>query len=282
VKPAAGTPSPGAPSYVLGHSARELERLGAQARLIDPMTRRYFFAAGIGPGMRVLDVGSGAGHTAVLAAQLVGEAGEVVGVDRAPAALASARRQVEGLGLRNVSFMEGDPASLSFERPFDAAVGRYVLMFQPDPPAMLRRVAAHVKPGAPIVFHEPDWDGVGSRPAAPVYEAGCRWIVRTLEALGNHAHMGAELYAAFLAAGLPPPTMGLDALIGGGEQGMDAAILIADIVETMIPAIEASGVASAAEIDLPTLHERMRREVEGGSVLLGRHEIGAWSRARAR
>jgi ubiquinone/menaquinone biosynthesis C-methylase UbiE len=267
-----------APSYLLGHSEREMERLDRQARLIDPMTRRFFFAAGIGPGMRVLDVGSGAGNTATLAAELVGPAGEVVGVDRAPAALATARARVKALGLRNVTFIEGEPGAISIDRSFDAALGRYVLMFQREPAALVRNVAAHVKPGGPIVFHEPDWDGVRSHPSAPVYMEACRWIVRTVELTGNRARMGAELYETFLAAGLPPPTMGIDALIGGGEQGMEAAILIADIVETMVPTIEAAGVATAAEIALPTLKERMRREIEAGCVLFGRSEIGAWSR----
>ena len=60
-------------AYVLGHSDRELDRLAVQARLIDPITCRFFSDAGIAPGMRVLDVGSGAGDTAFLAAGLVGE-----------------------------------------------------------------------------------------------------------------------------------------------------------------------------------------------------------------
>jgi len=268
----------GTPAYVLGHSPRELERLGTQARLIDPITRRFLREAGIVPGMRVLDVGSGAGHTAFLAAELVGDAGEVVGVDRAPDALATARARVTAHSLRNVSFLEGDPAALSFEQPFDAAVGRYVLMFQPDPVAMLRKVAAHVKRGGPIVFHEPDWGGVRSLPTAPVYEQCCRWIVRTLEVLGNDARMGHHLYSTFVAAGLPPPTMGLETLVGGGKQGVDAAVMIADIIEIMLPAMERAGVTSAAEVRLETLKERMTREVlDGGSVLVGRSEIGAWS-----
>ena len=50
--------------YALGHSERELTRLGVQARLVDPITRRFFLEAGIEPGMRVLDVGSGAGDVA--------------------------------------------------------------------------------------------------------------------------------------------------------------------------------------------------------------------------
>jgi hypothetical protein len=59
------------PAYSLGHSDRELERLRVQARLIDPITRRFFVDAGIAPGMRVLDVGSGVGNVAFLAAELV-------------------------------------------------------------------------------------------------------------------------------------------------------------------------------------------------------------------
>ena len=81
--------------YVLGHSDGELERLVAQARLIDPITKRFFADAGITAGMRVLDVGSGAGDVAFLAAGLVGETGEVVGNDRAAAAV---DRDAQGRG----------------------------------------------------------------------------------------------------------------------------------------------------------------------------------------
>jgi hypothetical protein len=72
--------------YVLGHSERELERLSTQARLIGPITREFFIAAGIGPGMRILDVGTG-------------DKGSVVGVDRAPAAVVAARRRAEARSL---------------------------------------------------------------------------------------------------------------------------------------------------------------------------------------
>jgi ubiquinone/menaquinone biosynthesis C-methylase UbiE len=57
------------PAYVLGHSPFELERLARQERLIGPATRQYFQAAGIAPGMRVLDVGSGTGVVAFRAAE---------------------------------------------------------------------------------------------------------------------------------------------------------------------------------------------------------------------
>lgn len=58
--------------YVLGHSRAELHRLAAQARAVDPMTRRFMTEAGVGGAMRVLDVGCGGGDVSVLVAGLVG------------------------------------------------------------------------------------------------------------------------------------------------------------------------------------------------------------------
>ena len=267
------------PAYVLGHSDREIERLGTQARLVDPITRRFFHAAGIGHGMRVLDVGSGAGYVAFLAAEMVGERGEIVGVDRAPAAIAAARAGAESRSLRHVTFLEGDPVEIAFDRPFDAVIGRYVLMFQADPSAMLRKLAARVRRGGTIVFHEPDWDGARSFPPAPLYDRCCRWIVETLRSFGNETRMGKKLHSTFMAAGLPAPSMGLEAMVGGGEKGAEGLRLVADIVETMLPAMEAEGVATAGEIGLETLATRMIEEaVANDSVIVGRYEIGAWTR----
>lgn len=265
--------------YVLGHSDRELERLSAQARLVDPITRRFFRDAGIARGMRVLDVGSGAGDVAFLVAELVGDTGEVVGVDRAPSALAAARARAEAQASRNVSFREGNPAEMAFERTFDAVVGRYFLMFQPDPEAMLRKLADHVRPGGAIAFHEIDWDGARSFPPSPTYDRCCRWIVETLRILGNEARMGIKLHAAFVAAGLPAPSMGLGALVGGGANNSDGLHLVAGLVESLLPAMESLGVATAADIGLETLAERMRAEaLANNSVVVGRSEIVAWSR----
>ena len=77
--------------YVFGHSEVELRRLAFQASLLNPVTRRLLVDAGVTSGMRVLDVGTGVGDVAFLVAELVGDTGSVVGVDRAPAAVAVAR-----------------------------------------------------------------------------------------------------------------------------------------------------------------------------------------------
>jgi SAM-dependent methyltransferase len=265
--------------YELGHSNRELKRLRLQAQLVDPLTRRFFKDAGLKPGMRVLDVGSGGGDTALLAAELVTGRGEVVGVDQSPSAVAAAEKRISAAGKHNISFRHGDLERVEFTEPFDAAVGRYVLLFNPDPAAMLKAVARLVCSGGPIVFHEPDWEGVRSSPRAPIYDDCHQWIVRTFKRLGTNPRMGHDLHAAFVRAGLPPPTMALNALIQGPSEEISYIEMIAELAITMTPAMEKEGVIAGGEIDPESFVRRMRAEIERlGSVVIGRSEIGAWSR----
>lgn len=68
-------PAANDPTYALGRSADEHQRLQQQAALFRPITERFFRSAGLAPGMRVLDVGSGAGDVVFLAAEVVGPTG---------------------------------------------------------------------------------------------------------------------------------------------------------------------------------------------------------------
>jgi len=70
--------------YPLGSGDEELARLKLQGRLLGPATRMIFAAAGIRSGMRLLDLGCGAGDVAFVATDLVGPSGSVVGVDSSP------------------------------------------------------------------------------------------------------------------------------------------------------------------------------------------------------
>jgi hypothetical protein len=168
---------------------------------------------------------------------------------------------------------------MTFDPAFDAVVGRYVLQFQPNPVAMLRELVSHLHPGGIVAFHELDWEGVGSFPPSPTHDLCCKWIVETLRLLGAETRMGIKLHSTFVAAGLPEPSMRLGAVVGGGVHGADYLKLITDLVETLLPAMERLGVATAADVDVETLSERISREViSSDSVIVGRAEIGAWSR----
>jgi SAM-dependent methyltransferase len=189
--------------------------------------------------------------------------------------MARARAGARGLG--NVSFLEGDPADMRFERPFDAIVGRFVLQFQNDPAAMLRGLAKDIKPGGTIVFHELDWGGVGSFPAVPTYDLCCRWVSETIRLLGAELRMGIKLHSAFVRAGLPAPTMRLEALIGGGEDAADRLHLVADVAATLLSDMERLGVATAAEVGIDTLVDQMLAEATStGSAVVHMSQVGAW------
>src|SRR5699024_4613096 len=77
--------------YVLGESENEHSRLRDQSVVLDPLTRSLLIDAGITEGMRVLDIGTGSGAVAALAADLVCSHGHVLAIDRDPTALDGAR-----------------------------------------------------------------------------------------------------------------------------------------------------------------------------------------------
>ncbi len=272
------------PDYVLGHSDHELGRLRRQATLLAPITREYFTSAGLAPGMRVLDVGSGAGDVAFLASALTMPGGAVLGTDAAATAVDDASAAAAARGLSEiVDFRLGDPSELTFDQPFDAIVGRYVLTFQLDPAAMLRQLARHLAPDGIIVFHEPDWRAIRSSPPASTYDRCCRWVLDTLDRMHASWNMADRLHGAFTEAGLPAPTLTMRTFIGSGDSAEIWLEALVDIVETLLPSMEATGVATASEVGRDTLTQRLIHEVrETSATVIGRSEVGAWSRLAER
>jgi len=265
--------------YELGHSDRELQRLRLQAQLVDPFTRQFFQEAGLAPEMTVLEIGCGAGDTTLLVSELIGESGQITAIDTAPAAVAAARSRMERRGNRNIEFRQADPMAFDPGKAFDAIVGRYVLMFNPDPAGILKALLQHLRPGGVLAFHEVDWNGSRSSPKAPLYEQCSDWIVAAFKKVGTNPHMGHELHSVFVRSGAGAPTMALRAAIGGHGAPVGYVDLLAELTITMTPMMEEQGVIARGEIDPATLRRRMREEVERlGSVVVGRSEIGAWSR----
>lgn len=111
-------------------------------------------------GQQVLDLGSGTGYPALLAAQVVGPQGRVVGIDLADDMLAAARRKAGRLGRSNVEFRTGDVTTLPFPSgSFDAVTSRFCLMFLPEIPKAVAEIARVLKPGgylAAAVWSGPD------------------------------------------------------------------------------------------------------------------------------
>jgi len=101
--------------YLLGYSDHERRRLVLQAAVLNPLTEGFLVRAGVGPGMRVLDLGCGVGEVALLAARLVGPQGHVTAIDLDPAALEISRARAAAAGItpefRTGRFTAGPRAS---------------------------------------------------------------------------------------------------------------------------------------------------------------------------
>jgi ubiquinone/menaquinone biosynthesis C-methylase UbiE len=268
------------PAYALARSGDEYERLRTQAAFLADMTERLLRAAGLEPGMRVLEVGSGAGDVAFLAAELVGPEGEVVGVDVDPAALEVARGRAQTLGLRNVTFVEGDARTATLGRDFDAAVGRLVLMYWSDPAEALRRVVAHVRPGGVVAFQELDMDvGIVSRsfPEVTLWNEIGRLLIETFTRAGMHVRMGRRLFASFQDAGLPAPRMRDEALVGGGPDFGGYAWLTG-VTRSLAPLMSKLAIADVDELGLDTLADRLRNDaLTAGAIVWSPSFVAAYS-----
>jgi 2-polyprenyl-3-methyl-5-hydroxy-6-metoxy-1,4-benzoquinol methylase len=169
--------------YILGHSPAEIRRLINQATILRPTTERLLRSAGIEQGMRVLDVGCGAGDVSMLAGRLVGASGSVVGIDLNADILAVARERSQVDGFMNVTFAEASVGTFADPMPFDLVIARYVLIHQVDPVAFLRAAARFVKPGGVLALHEPILDRViYSRPNVALWQQTADWILATFQA----------------------------------------------------------------------------------------------------
>jgi len=275
--------------YALGHSSRELDRLSFQATVLSPYTRQFLTEAGIAPGMRVLDVGCGSGDVSFLAADLVGANGFVLGVDRSPAAVERATARLNGHNfhhqdgagaspLTHVAFQAGDPASMHFEVPFDAVIGRFVLMYQDEPATSLRKIMRHVRKGGVVAFQELDSTACRSWPAAPSFDAAANWLFQALRGSGAKPDLGLEMNSLFLDCGLPSPHMRMDAVVSGQE---DSPVyrLLAEAVRSVTPTLERLNIASTAQVQVDSLADRMRQEVAARrGIAMSYGLVGAFAR----
>jgi SAM-dependent methyltransferase len=265
-------------SYLLGHDAAELQRLEEQGRILAPATGMILTLAGIGPGMRVLDLGTGVGDVALAIANRVGPTGSVLGIDRSPSALDVARKRTERARLGNVEFVEGDLTTATIEGPFDAVVGRLVLLYLEDQAAVIRRYVSTIRPGGVFVAMEYEMTAAGMLPPTALSSAVVGWIVEAFRRSGLDPMLGPRLASAFSAGGLPEPTtVGIQGYLDPGNPV--GPRMAASIVRTLLPVIERTGIASPAEVDIETLEQRLAADqADHGAVFKPPTLVGTWAR----
>ncbi len=263
-------------TYSLGSNDAEIARLEGQAEFLREPTRVLLEASGIGPGMRVLDLGTGLGHVASAVADLVGPGGQVVGldVDRRMLELAHSRTG----HLPYVQFVEGDVARWRDDQPFDAVVGRLILFHLPDPVGVLRHHLGSIRPAGPMVFIDYDIGGLRAEPRDPLTERMTALIMTAFRASGADPTIGSRLQSILAEAGAED-VGGLAIAQYLSPDNPVGPAMLSGVVRSLAPVMLAHGLTTEQELDLETLATRTAQSLRAtGSVLVPPILAGAWGR----
>ena len=269
----------GASDYALGYSTEEERRLTLQAKMFEGLTEDVLRRAGVGAGMNVLDIGCGPGDVSFLAARLVGPSGSVVGVDRGEESTETARRRAKSLGIANVAFATADVSGFEADKPFDAVIGRLILLYLPDPSKTLHRLSAHLRPGGVMAFQEMDMSTFLPPGSPALMTRALTWVYDAFGAAGAQREMGPQLPDIFINAGLPRPEMVAGQTVTSASDPATYA-MVAGLARSLLPVMERAKIATAEEVGVDTLAERLRSEAieKGQSVAYWPRMVGAWAR----
>jgi SAM-dependent methyltransferase len=265
------------PAYVLGHTDLEIERLQFQGTIIADVSRRLIRECGIGPGMRVLDIGCGVGDMSMLLAEAVTDTGSVVAFDRESVVIEVARARALVVGLRQIEFVIASDEAFPDRPAFDAAIGRYVLHHQSDPVAMVRRAATAVRRGGVVAFQEPAGHiSAHTLPIVDLYAKSETYLSSVFCAMLPHRDVGGRLIACFEEAGLPTPRLIWESIAGGHESPLWR--LLAMTYRSMLPHIARLGLAPADVGDPGTLADRLVAEaVAVRAQIVSKPQSCAWA-----
>ncbi len=264
--------------YVMGHNDRERRRLALQGSILNPFTEQLLRRAGVAGGMRVLDVGCGVGDVSLLAARLVGYQGQVTAIDIDESALGIARERTREQGLDNLSFVHSNIDEFQPGHTYDAVIGRHILIHTPDPLGVLWNASRVLRGGGVAAFQEFDFSVIQpSYPACPLREQVFR-MFRDFFCGAIHGDIGTRLFHLFLEAGFSTPDCRAEYPIDGGPESPFYE-WIAESFRSILPRVEALGLAPEFDSNADTLAQRLREEaMDAGACIPAPVMVGGFAR----
>jgi hypothetical protein len=177
-----------------------------------------------------------------------------------------------------VQFLKGDVRTWTCDERFDAIVGRLILFRLPDPVAAVRHHRAHLRAGGRFVAVDYDIGSCRTEPPTPLVEVHARRVIAAFRSAGANPVIGTRLALMLADAGLVDTrSIGLQGYIGPDDPR--GAAMLAGVVRSLAEQMVAAGIATADELGVATLRERLVAEVQAAqSVVVPPALVGAWGR----
>jgi len=202
--------------YVLGTSDHELARLGLQQEVWGGFTRRVLDAVPLPRRARALDAGCGPGYVTAELRARVGAEGAVVALDESPRWIEHVRGRAEREGWSNVELVQGRVETVALApESFDLVFLRWVLAFLPEREAVLRRLAAALKPGGVCVVMDYNHEGISVFPESDGFRAAVRAVRAVYSAHGGDTWLMGRIQGLFRSVGLEPELFEPQVIAGG-------------------------------------------------------------------
>lgn len=189
-------------AYLLGDSPAEIRHLVEQAAVYAEEADQLFDAIGLAPGMAAIDIGCGVMGVVHLLAERAGEEGRVVGLDREPTMVASARRFAAGRGIA-AEFLQADATATGLpDASFDFVHERTVLLNVVNPAEIVAEMRRIARPGGIVALQEPDGAAWVCDPPHPAWDILREAVFTAYRRTGKDFNTGRRISRLLREAGL--------------------------------------------------------------------------------
>jgi len=217
----------------------------------------------------------------MVAARLVGRRGRVTGIDIDDKALALAAARSREQGLDHIDFVHGDIGAFRTDAPYDAVIGRHILIHTPDPRVVVDIAHSLLNSGGVAVFQEYDFSVVHRPfPEAPLSERIYE-IFRAFFVKAAHGNVGTRLCPLLIDAGFQSPECRVEYPLDGGA---DSPFYewIAESFRSILPRAAALGLVPSEEVvGIDSLADRLKEEtISHRGCLPGPAMVGCFARKR--
>lgn len=262
--------------YLLDASPKERQRLLEQTDAFRPEAEFLLDACGLRTGQRALDVGCGPLGVMHLMADRVGPTGEVVGLDGDADMVSAARNTLAQRGLHNVMVIHAR-AEDSGQAPasFDLAHSRLLLVNVSDPDAVVREMAALVRPGGFVALQDIDWVSRICEPPHPAWDTVMRVVGDLWRRDGMDPCVGRRLPGLLARVGLRD--IGVHATTRVFQRGHPYQTLMVERAEHCREALVSHGLITEAALEECLTALRAHLDDDNTIVLHGTF-FQAWGR----